>query len=195
MGDADHLGHPSADQYRAPLGVLGGARIALVGLLEEAVLDEVHAARQFEDPEVGGLASDAAAPDHARGAVGHVGDQRPSIAPALIDDRLHEGAQVEPLPRRRDPRHDARERRASVVEVEAVNVGPDYHETEDTRRWGRLTRHLPVILHLPLVAGNMRLRAARELGWEEVPMVFVDLDVIRARWESVALGATAKVAA
>ncbi len=41
----------------------------------------------------------------------------------------------------------------------------------------------------------MRLRAARELGWEEAPTVFVDLDVIRARWESVALGATAKVAA
>lgn len=32
-----------------------------------------------------------------------------------------------------------------------------------------------------VVAGNMRLRAARELGWKTVPTVFVDLDENRAR--------------
>ncbi len=50
-----------------------------------------------------------------------------------------------------------------------------------------------------VVAGNMRLRAARDLGWETVPTVFVDLDENRARewalrdnasygdWDDVAL--------
>lgn len=31
-----------------------------------------------------------------------------------------------------------------------------------------------------VIAGNMRLRAARELGWEEVPVVYVDIDEDRA---------------
>src|SRR5207253_8640726 len=42
-------------------------------------------------------------------------------------------------------------------------------------------RPLIALLDWTVVCGNQRLLAARELGWESIPVLFVDLDRERAR--------------
>jgi DNA modification methylase len=69
----------------------------------------------------------------------------------------------------RNPRRMRPERRAQFLKTLAAERG--------------LTEARPVIARRSdkvVIAGNMRLMGARELGWETIPAVFVDVDDLRA---------------
>lgn len=69
----------------------------------------------------------------------------------------------------RNPRRLRPERKAQFLKTLAAERG--------------LTEARPVIARLSdkvVIAGNMRLMGARELGWQTIPAVFVDVDDLRA---------------
>ncbi len=66
-------------------------------------------------------------------------------------------------PRRISPARMAQLKRVLVAERELLDVRP-----------------VIALLDGTVIAGNQRLAGARELGWEEIPAVFVDLDEVRA---------------
>jgi len=92
----------------------------------------------------------------------------------------------------------SRARKVAVGAVSEVALG-ELREWEQNPRWiseprlaalkramveGRAMLQARPLLALPdgrVLAGNMRLRAARELGWETIPVIYVDLSEDEAR--------------
>lgn len=85
------------------------------------------------------------------------------------------------------------ELQAKLVAIDELQPSSENPRKIAPKRLEQLKRSLendPLMLHVrpivalrdgTIVAGNMRWLAARELGWQEIPCVLVDIDAERAR--------------